>query len=118
MLITVKKPGGVIRYACTKMIDGRRILVVRKDYEDGTVRDEMTEMPPSDHPLFFAPNIGGDLDDITVRDMVQSFHGRRAAVRTKKPDVTALYHDYTAMRYAAMKGQRHYAMGATNADTD
>lgn len=118
MLITVKKSGGKIRYACEKLIEGKRILVVRKDYEDGTVRDEMTLMPHSDRPLMFAPNLADDLDDITVRDMVQSFYGRRAAQRIKKPDVTALYHEYNAMRAAEFKGQRQFAMGVNNGDSD
>mgnify|MGYP001614663860 CR=1 FL=1 len=118
MLVISKKPGGRIRYACEKLIDGKRILVVRKDYEDGTVRDEMTLMPTSDRPLLFMPNLADDLDDVTVRDMVQSFYGRRAAKRVKKPDVTALYHEYNAMRAAAFKGQRHYAMGVNDGNAD
>ena len=118
MLITVKKPGGRIRYAVEKLIDGKRILVVRKDYEDGTVRDEMTLMPHSDRPLLFCPNLAGDLDDITVRDMVQSFYGRRAARRASKPDVTALYHEYNAMRAAAFKGQRQFGMGGSSGNAN
>lgn len=118
MLITVKKAGGKIRYAVEKLIDGKRILVVRKEYEDGTVRDEMTLMPASNRPLFFAPNLAGDLDDITVRDMVQSFYGRKAAQRTKRPDITTLYHEAAEQRYAAVIGRKQFAMGANDGKRD
>ena len=117
MLIVSKKPGGRIRYAAEKLLPtGVRILVVRKEYEDGTVRDEMTEMPHSERPLLFAPNLAGDLDDIAVRDMVQSFYGRKAAQRVKRPDVTALYHEYNEMRAAAFKGQRQFAVSTKAED--
>lgn len=110
MLITVKKAGGKIRYAVEKLIDGKRILVVRKEYEDGTVRDEMTLMPHSDRPLLFAPNLAGDLDDIAVRDIVQSFYGRKAAQRVKKPDITALYHEMNEIRAAEQKGRKQFTV--------
>ncbi len=114
MLITVKKSGGRIRYAVEKLIDGKRILVVRKDHEDGTVTDDMTVMPHSDRPLLFMPNLADDLDDITVRDMVQSFYGRRAAKRVNKPDITALYHEFNEMRAWELAGKRVFTTGGTS----
>ena len=109
MLIFSKKDGGKIEFAIEKLIDGKRLLQVHRRYEDGSEGDEWSEMPHSDRPLLFIPNPMGDVDDIYLRDLVQSFYGRAAAERIDKPDVTNLYHEFVAQRAAEHKGQRQFA---------
>ena len=118
MLVIVKPKPGKIEYASERVIDGKRVLKVHRRHEDGTETDEWTQMPDSDRPLLCIPNIAGDLDDIALRDILQSFYGRRAAKRTKKPDITTLYHEFNERRKAEQSGRQVFAMGANNGHAD
>lgn len=98
MLLINKRPGGRIRYARETFINGVRVLNICRDYEDGLTTDEWVEMPPSERPLLFIPNVGGDLDETYLKDIVQSFYGRRPAQRLNKPNITTLYHEMNERR--------------------
>ena len=118
-LIISKPPPGRIRYAVEKLIEGKRLLDIRREHEDGSVTDEWIEVLPCDRPLMCILNVDNDIDESMLKDMIQSVMGRRAARRLNRPNVTLLYHEYNAMRAAAFKGQRQFAGGSIgNADAD
>lgn len=98
MLIINKRVGGRIRYARETFIDGQRMLDICREYEDGLVTDEWVAMPPSERPLLFIPNVGGDLDEHYLKDIIQSFYGRKPARRLDKPNITTLYHEMNERR--------------------
>ena len=110
VLIVSKRPAGKILYARIGVhIEGHRYLHVCRRYEDGQELDEWSRLEMNDHPMNVIPNLSDDLDDALLKDLVQSLEGRKAGKRINKPDVTTLYHEYNAMRAAALKGQRQFA---------
>lgn len=104
MLIVVKRPGGRIRYARETYEGGARVLNIVREYEDGSVTDEWVPMPESNRPLAFIPNIGGDLDESYLKDIIQSFYGREPAARLDRPNVTTLYHEMNERRAREQRG--------------
>jgi hypothetical protein len=108
-LIISKPPPGQIRSAAEKLIGGKRFLVVtREHYDTQSISREVIPMEPSTRPLMCVIDVDGEIDDILLRDIVQSVVGRKAAKRLSKPNVTLLYHEWNAMRAAYFKGQRHF----------
>ena len=108
-LIISRKPQAPILYARIGVqIDGHRYLHVCRRDADGTEFDEWSRLPMNDHPMNVVPNIGGDLDDAYLKDIVESLEGRPAARRVNKPDITALHREMMEQRVAEIKGQRHY----------
>lgn len=97
-LLINKRSGGRIRYARETFVGAKRMLDICRDYEDGLTTDEWVEMPKSDRPLLFIPNFGGDLDETYLRDIIQSFYGRKPAQRLNKPNITTLYHEMNERR--------------------
>lgn len=97
-LIINKRAGGRIRYARETFINGERMLNICREYEDGVVTDEWVGMPPNDRPLLFIPNVGGDLDETYLKDIIQSFYGRKPAQRLNKPNITTLYQEMNERR--------------------
>lgn len=113
-LIISKPPPGRIRYAVEKMIDGKRMLQIRREHDDTqTVTDEWVEMPASDRPMLLTMNIVDDLDEIALRDIIQSVCGRKASRRLTRPNITLLYHEFNEMRAAELKGKRQFRAGST-----
>lgn len=110
MLIINKRPGGKIRYARETFIDSRRVLNICRDYEDGLTTDEWVEMPPNDRPLLFIPNIGDDLDEAYLKDIIQSFYGRKPAQRLNKPNITTLYQEMNERRARDLENKTVFAM--------
>lgn len=102
-LILVKRPGGRIRHAVELLENGERFLNIVREYEDGMVTDEWVPMPESNRPLLFIPN-HGDLDEVYLRDIVQSFYGREPAERLDRPNVTTLYHEMNERRSREFRG--------------
>lgn len=102
-LIISKRPGGRIKYARETYEGGARVLNIVREYED-MVTDEWVPMPESDRPLMFIPNLGGDLDESYLKDIVQSVYGREPAERLNKPNITTLYHEMNERRAREQKG--------------
>lgn len=110
-LIVSKPPPGRIRYAVEKLIEGKRLLQIRREHHDTqSISDEWIEMPHSERPMLLTMNVTDDLDEIALRDIIQSVCGRKAAKRMSKPNVTLLYHEFNEMRAAELKGQRQFAV--------
>lgn len=110
-LIISKQPLMHIKYARIGVhIDGHRYLHVCRNDADGREFDEWSRLAMNDHPMNVVPNLGGDLDDAMLKDIVESVEGRKAAQRVNKPDITALYHEMNSQRAAEAKGERQFAM--------
>lgn len=86
------------------------MLQIRREHHDTqSVSDEWIEMPHSERPMLLAMNITDDLDEIALKDIIQSVCGRKAAKRMNKPNVTLLYQEFLEQRGAELKGQRQFA---------
>jgi len=110
-LIISRPPPGQIRYAIEKLIEGKRLLQIRREHaHNQSVTDEWIEMAHCDRPLLCILNVDNDIDEVLLKDIVQSVVGRKAAKRLNKPNITLLYHEYNAMRAAEFKGQRQFAV--------
>lgn len=116
-LIISKRPKMPILYArIGAHIDGHRYLHVCRRDVDGSEFDEWSRLPMNGHPMNVVPNLGGDLDDAMLKDIVESVEGRKPARRVERPDITALYHEQNAIRAAGFKGQRHFAAATRKED--
>lgn len=110
-LIINRQPKAPIMYArIGVVIDGKRYLHVCRRDADGVEFDEWTRLLPSSKPMTVVPNIGGDLDDEYLKDIVQSVEGRKAGKWLYKVDITTRYHEFNAMRAAELRGERQFAM--------
>lgn len=116
MLITVKRPGGRIRYARETFEGGKRVLNIVREFEDGLVTDEWVPMPKSNRPLLFIPNDAGDLDESYLKDIIQSFYGREPAERLNKPNITTLYLEMQERRVREVKGLTQFAVTSVVGD--
>ncbi len=100
-LIISKPPPGKIRYAVEKLVNGKRLLQIRREHADTqSVSDEWRQMDHCDRPLMLIMNPMGDIDESMLKDMIQSVTGRK--MRRNRPNVTLLY-----QRFLEMRGQEH-----------
>jgi hypothetical protein len=105
--IISRQPKAPILYArIGVVIRGQRYLHVCRRDADGREFDEWSRLPWNDHDMNVVPNLGGDLDDAYLKDIVESVEGRRAKRRVERPDITTLYHDMNEQRANELAGRR------------
>lgn len=111
-LIINKRVGGRIRSAISREANGGWYFLVTREYEDGLVTDEWVPLPNWKHGIVYIPNIGGDLDEAYLKDIIESHYGRKAAQRLDRPNVTTLYHEFNEARALEFKhpGKTQFAI--------